>query len=99
MLTHHAYGFASSAFARGGVLSLHCPLGAGDKEGAIADYQQAIKLNPSLKAATEMLQQTKAKLRAAWRARKGGRASSSRPACCRIDTRSRPHRRCPFSAC
>ena len=62
MLTHHAYGFASSAFARGGVLSLQCPLGASDKEGAIADDQQAIKLNPALNAATEMLQQTKAKL-------------------------------------
>jgi len=62
MLTHHAHGSASSAFARGSVLSLQCPLGASDKEGAIADDQQAIKLNPALNAATEMLQQTKAKL-------------------------------------
>ena len=37
-------------------------LEAGDKDGAVSDYRQAAKLNPSLKQATEMLQQVETKL-------------------------------------
>jgi len=37
-------------------------LEAGDKDGAVADYRQAAKLNASLKQATEMLQQVETKL-------------------------------------
>lgn len=37
-------------------------LEAGERDGAVADFQQAAKLNPSLKQANEMLEQVKAKL-------------------------------------
>ena len=37
-------------------------LEAGDKDGAVADYRQAARLNPSLKQATEMLQKVEMKL-------------------------------------
>jgi tetratricopeptide (TPR) repeat protein len=37
-------------------------LEAGDKDGAIADYREAARLNPYLKQATEMLQKVEAKL-------------------------------------
>ena len=37
-------------------------LDTGDKDGAIADYREAAKLNPSLKQATEMLQKVDTKL-------------------------------------
>lgn len=37
-------------------------LDAGDKDGAIADYRQAAKLNPAFKQANEMLQKVDTKL-------------------------------------
>jgi len=36
-------------------------LDAGDKDGAIADLRQAVKLNPALKQVTERLQEVKTK--------------------------------------
>lgn len=37
-------------------------LETGDRDGAVADYRQVAKLNPSLKQATERLQQVETKL-------------------------------------
>jgi tetratricopeptide (TPR) repeat protein len=37
-------------------------LEAGDKDGAVADYRQAVRLNPHHKQASEMLQQVERKL-------------------------------------
>jgi tetratricopeptide (TPR) repeat protein len=35
---------------------------AGDRDGAVADFQQALKLNPHLEQASEMLQEMDKKL-------------------------------------
>ena len=49
--------YASAYYNRGNLR-----LDTGDKDGAVADYQQAVKLDPYLKAASEALREVRAKM-------------------------------------